>query len=62
MTEYTIGNICKEVQRIQYSIENQDYQDAINRCEQLDLLLCEIENGTHQLNQQEEETVKKITY
>ena len=40
-----IGNICKEVQRIQDDIENKQYASAIDRCENLDELICEIEEG-----------------
>ena len=48
MTEFTIGDICKEVQRIQYDLETyQDIDSAIDRCENLDKLLCEIEDGKH---------------
>ena len=42
---FTIGNICKEVQRIQFDIENKNYKIAIERCKELDALLCEIEEG-----------------
>lgn len=47
MTKFTIGNICKEVQRIQFDIEKKDYNSAIDRCKNLDELLCEIEDGEH---------------
>ena len=40
-----IGNLCKEVQRIQSDIENKQYLSAIDRCENLDQLICEIEDG-----------------
>ena len=49
MTEFTIGNICKEVQRIRFDLENEDVASAINRCDGLDELLCEIEDGKHTL-------------
>ena len=46
MTELclTIGNICKEVQRIQFDIEHKHYLSAVDRCEKLDELMCEIED------------------
>ena len=48
--KFTIGNICKEVQRIQFDIEvRKDYESAIERCENLDMLLCEIEEGKYEL-------------
>lgn len=46
---FTIGNICKEVQRIQFDIEKGDYDSAIDRCENLDNLLCDIEDGKYDL-------------
>jgi len=47
---FTIGNICKEVQRIQFDIEvRKDYNSAIDRCKNLDELLCEIEEGEYDL-------------
>ena len=50
MTEFTIGNICKEVQRIQYDLEQYgDISSAIDRCKRLDELLFEIEEGKHTL-------------
>jgi hypothetical protein len=49
MTEFTIGNICKEVQRIRFDLENEDVASAIKRCDNLDELLCEIEDGKHTL-------------
>ena len=49
MTEFTIGNICKEVQRIRFDLENEDVASAIKRCDNLDDLLCEIEDGKHTL-------------
>jgi len=49
MTEFTIGNICKEVQRIRFDLENEDVASAIKRCDNLDDLLCEIEDGVHTL-------------
>lgn len=49
MTEFTIGNICKEVQRIQFDIEHEDNKSAVERCKNLDELLCKIEEGKHSL-------------
>ena len=50
MTEFSIGNICKEVQRIQFDLESKnDIESAIERCKNLDDLLCEIEDGKHTL-------------
>ncbi len=50
MTEFTIGNICKEVQRIQFDLEQYgDVASAIDRCKNLDELLYEIEEGKHSL-------------
>ena len=50
MTEFTIGNICKEVQRIQFDLEAyKDIESAIDRCKNLDDLLSDIENGKHTL-------------
>ena len=50
MTEFTIGNICKEIQRIQYDLEQYgNIASAIDRCKSLDELLCEIEDGEHTL-------------
>lgn len=49
MTEFTIGNICKEIQRIRFDLENEDVASAINRCDNLDELLYEIEDGKHTL-------------
>lgn len=49
MTEFTIGNICKEVQRIQFDLEVNDVESAIDRCKNLDNLLYEIEEGRHSL-------------
>lgn len=49
MTTFTIGNICKEVQRIQFDIENKEYESAIDRCNNLDALLCDIEDGKYEL-------------
>lgn len=49
MTKFTIGNICKEVQRIQFDIELGDVESAIDRCKNLDKLLYEIEEGKHSL-------------
>ena len=50
MTEFTIGDICKEVQRIQFDLEvRRDVESAIDRCKNLDNLLCEIEEGKHSL-------------
>lgn len=50
MTEFTIGDICKEVQRIQFDLEvRRDVESAVDRCKNLDNLLCEIEEGKHSL-------------
>ena len=47
--KFSIGNICKEVQRIQTDIENKKYKEAIERCDNLDNLLSMIEDGKHTL-------------
>ena len=48
---FTIGDICKEIQRIQFDIEiKKDYESAITRCENLDELLCDIELGKYDFN------------
>lgn len=60
MTEFTIGNICKEVQRIRFDLETEDIASAIDRCNSLDELLFEIEEGRHTLVTGD--TVTKITY
>ena len=50
MSEFTIGDICKEVQRIQFDLEQYgDIVSAIERCKNLDELLYEIEEGKHTL-------------
>ena len=49
MTTFTIGNIAKEVQRIQFDIENGYYKNAIDRCENLDQIFFDIEEGKHEL-------------
>ena len=49
MTVYTIGNICKEIQRIDFDIKNEEYESARERCYELDELLSSIENGEHQI-------------
>lgn len=47
---YTIGDICKEVQRIQSDLEDYGNIDsAIDRCKKLDQLLCDIEEGKYPL-------------
>lgn len=47
--KYTIGDICKEVQRIQYDLEQYgDIESAIIRCKNLDNLIYEIEEGIHE--------------
>lgn len=47
---YTVGDICKEVQRIQFDLENYGNIDsAIDRCKNLDQLLFDIEEGKYQL-------------
>ena len=45
----SMGNLCKEVQRIQFDIENKEYNSAIDRCQNLDELICEIEDGNVKL-------------
>ena len=48
--EFTVGDICKEVQRIQFDLEQYgDVASAIGRCKKLDELLCQIEEGEHSL-------------
>ena len=48
--KFTIGNICKEVQRIQFDLEaHHDIEGAIERCKNLDELLCDIEDGKYEL-------------
>ena len=48
--KFSIGNICKEVQRIQFDLEQYgEITSAIDRCKNLDQLLCDIEDGTHEL-------------
>ena len=42
---FSIGDICKEVQRIQFDLENEDVASAMGRCDKLDQLLCDIEEG-----------------
>ena len=50
MVKYTIGNLCKEVQRIQYDLEQYgDVESAIDRCKGLDELLSSIEDGENEL-------------
>ena len=50
MTVFSIGNICKEIQRIQFDLEQYgDIESAIARCKKLDDLLCDIEDGKHSL-------------
>ena len=51
MTEFTIANnICKETQKIQFDLETRKgIESAIERCKNLDDLLCEIEEGKHTL-------------
>lgn len=47
---FTIGDICKEVQRIQFDLENySDIESAIDRCKNLDNLLYDIEDGKYKL-------------
>ena len=46
---FTIGNICKEVQRIQFDLENEDVGSAMSRLDNLDSLLCDIEDGKYGL-------------
>ena len=45
-----IANICKEVQRIQFDIEHEYYDSAIDRCQNLDELISEIEAGRVKLS------------
>ena len=47
--KFTIGNICKEVQRIKFDIECEYMNSAKERCDALDELLCSIEDGEHEL-------------
>ena len=48
MSEFTIGDICKEVQRIQFDLEQyEDIVSAIERCKNLDEILYGIEEGKH---------------
>ncbi|WP_305554575.1 hypothetical protein [Methanobrevibacter sp. V74] len=49
MTEFTIGNICKEVQRIRFDLENEEIASAMKRCDDLDQLLYDIEEGKYSL-------------
>ena len=59
----SMGNLCKEVQRIQFDIENKQYNSAIDRCQNLDELICEIEDGRVKLegfHPEEHCTVKKV--
>ena len=50
MSIFTVGDICKEIQRIQFDLEaKNDIESAIDRCKNLDNLLCEIEDGEHEL-------------
>lgn len=50
MTEFAIGDICKEVIRIQFDLEEKnDVESAIDRCKNLNNLLCDIEDGEHTL-------------
>lgn len=49
MTKFTLANLGKEVQRIQYDILQMDYKSAIERCEKLDELIYAIEEGEHEL-------------
>lgn len=59
MSEFSIGNICKEVQRIQFDLESYgDVVSAIDRCKGLDELLFEIEEGEHTLIVEEEMKIK----
>ena len=50
MVEFTIGNICKEIQRIRFDIKCGEYESAIDRCDNLDDLLCDIGDGKHNLS------------
>ena len=67
MTELclNIGNICKEVQRIQFDIENKEYSSAIDRCEKLDELITSIEDGKVKLegfNPEKTTVVETVRY
>lgn len=59
----SMGNLCKEVQRIQFDIENKQYNSAIDRCQNLDELISEIEDGRVKLegfHPEEHCPVKKV--
>lgn len=49
MTKFTLANLGKEVQRIQFDIEAMAYKSAIERCKGLDELIYAIEEGEHEL-------------
>lgn len=58
----TIGNICKEIQRIQFDIETKHYLSALDRCEKLDELICEIEDGKVKLEGFHPEEIQKVNH
>lgn len=59
--QFTIGDICKEIQRIQFDLENYgDVTSAIDRCKKLDELLYYIEEGEYNLII--DDGIKKVTY
>jgi len=60
MVNYSVGNICKAVQRIRSDILSNDYVSAIARCDSLEDLLCEIEDGKCSL--EVESKVHRVTY
>lgn len=45
MMFFSIGNLCKEVQRIKFDIEHGHIESAMERCDNLDEFLCAIEEG-----------------
>ena len=49
MMFFSIGNLCKEVQRIKFDIEQGHIESAMERCEGLDEFLCAIEEGKYGL-------------
>lgn len=49
LVTYSVGDVCKEVQRIRFDIENKDYVSAIDRCNGLDELLYKVEEGEYGL-------------
>ena len=61
MTVFNIRDICKEIQRIREDILEEQYNEAIERCDGLDDLLCGIEYGKHQLIA-EGGVIEKVNY